>query len=397
MDQKLKTKIAILADVFFVMGILTASTVLGAIAQAFPGTSITGIQMIMTLAMVAAFITMFVGGYLGSFMDKKTLAIIGLFIMMIGGLIPTVLNTSLWFIYLSSLCIGAGQGLLKTAITGINTLLLEGHERTKMFGWQTAFQNLGPVVLMLLAGVLASRTGDWTKAYMVFLLYIVAIIITAAMMPKAPPVKVEKQDKITPPFRIYILGFLVAWFAVGYSTFFLNAPIYITVEGLGDPSIISYVMSVSTLLGFLSGFVFTYFVKIFKHQVITFAAALCAVGYIILVLAPNMPTIFLASIISGFAFTQAMAGGLQQVSEIAKAEQVSPSMGSFLSMVSIGAVLSPFILNGLTAAIFGQGALINVFWTAVILLVVLAICLAIWGVSMSKHKATEIRAQVVES
>lgn len=394
MDKKLQTKIAILADVFFVMGILTASTVLGAIAQTFPGTSMTGIQMIMTLAMVAAFITMFVGGYLGNIMDKKILAIIGLVIMLIGGLIPTVLNTSLYFIYLSSLCIGAGQGLLKTAITGINTLLLDGQERTKMFGWQTAFQNLGPVVLMLLAGMLAKHYG-WTAAYYVFFLYIIAIIITAVMMPKAPPVKVEKQEKISPPFRIYILGFLVAWFAVGYSTFFLNAPIYITVEGLGDPSIIGVVMSVSTLVGFLAGFVFIYFVKVFKHQVITFAAALCAIGYIILAVAPSMATIFLASIISGFAFTQAMAGGLQQVSEIAKAEQVSPSMGTFLSMVSIGAVLSPFILNGITAVIFGQGALLNVFWTAVILLVILAICCAIWGVSMSKHKATVIQAQEV--
>lgn len=396
MNKKMQTKIAILADVFFVMGILTASTVLGVIAQTFPGTSTTGIQMIMTLAMVAAFITMFVGGYLGSIMDKKTLAIIGLFIMLIGGLIPTVLNTSLYFIYLSSLCIGAGQGLLKTAITGINTLLLEGHERTKMFGWQTAFQNLGPVVLMLLAGFLAARSGNWTHAYLVFFLYIIAIVITAVMMPKAPPVKVAKQQKISPPFRIYILGFLVAWFAVGYSTFFLNAPIYITIENLGDPKIISYVMSVSTLVGFLAGFIFIYFVKIFKHQVITFAAVSCAIGYIILAVSPNMATIFLAAILSGFAFTQAMAGGLQQVSEIAQAEQVSPSMGTFLGIVSIGAVLSPFILNGITAVLFGKGQFLNVFWTAVILLVILAICCAVWGVSMSKHKATEIHAQIME-
>lgn len=385
MNVVTKTKIAILADVFFVMGILTASTVLGAIAQTFEGVGITAIQMVMTLAMVAAFITMFLGGYLGNFMDKKVLAIIALFIMMIGGLIPVVLHSSIYFVYLSSLCIGAGQGLLKTAITGINTLLLDGHERSKMFGWQTAFQNLGPVVLMLIAGWLASRSGNWTHAYLVFFLYIIAIIITAVMMPKAPPVPVEKQQKVSPPFRIYILGCLIGWFAVGYSTFFLNAPIFITVENLGDPKVISWVMSISTLLGFVSGFIFTFFLKIFKHQVLTFAAVLCAVGYIILAIAPGMVTIFLASIFSGFAFTQAMAGGLQQVSEIATREQVSPSMGTFLSMVSIGAVVSPFVLNGITALLFGKdAALINVFWTAVILLVMLAICLAIWGVSMSK-------------
>lgn len=396
MDKKLQTKIAILADVFFVMGILTVSTVLGAIAQTFPNASITSIQLLMTLAMVAAFICMFLGGYLGSFLDKKVLAIVGLVIMMVGGLIPTVLNTSLMFLYISSLCIGAGQGILKTAITGINTLLLDGQERTKMFGWQTAFQNLGPVVLMLLAGILAKNYG-WTAAYYVFFLYIIAIIITVIMMPKAPPVKVEKQQKISPPFRIYILGFFLGWFAVGYSTFFLNAPIYITVEGLGDPSVIGVVMSVSTLVGFLAGFVFIYFVKVFKHQVITCAAALCAIGYIILVLAPSMATVYLASIISGGAFTLAMAGGLQQVSEIATAEQVSPSMGTFLSMTSLGAVFSPFILNGITALLFGKGApLLNVFWTAVILLVILAVCLAFWGVSMSKHKATEIKVQEVE-
>lgn len=388
--QSMNVKIAILTDVFFVMGILVASTVLGAIAQAFPGTSITGIQMIMTLAMVSAFIFMFVAGYFGNFMDKKVMAIIGLFVMLIGGLIPTVLNTSLYFVYISSLCIGAGQGIVKTAITGINAQMLTGHERSKMFGWQTAFQNLGPVVLMLVAGWLATRSGNWTHAYLVFALYIIAIVVTFILLPKVPPIPVEggKQKREPVPFRIYVLGFFLGWFAVGYSCFFLNAPIYITMEGLGDPSKIGVVMSLSTLFGFISGFIFTTFLKVMKHQVITFAAVLCAVGYIILLMAPNMATIYAASIISGFAFTQAMAGGLQQVSEIAKPEQVSASMGTFLSMTSIGAVLSPFILNGITTLIPGEG-LIRVFYTSVILLVILAICLAIWGVSLSKFVAAK--------
>lgn len=193
----------------------------------------------------------------------------------------------------------------------------------------------------------------------------------------------------------------MAWFAVGYSTFFLNGPIYIMVENiqvgkLAGPQLISIIMSLSTLLGFLSGFVFTLFLKMFKHQVLTFAAALCAIGYIAIAASPGVVTVFVASLVSGFAFTQAMAGGLQQVSEIATREQVSPSMGTFLAMVSIGAVCAQFILNGVTKVIFPEGALVNVFWTAVILLVLLTICMAIWGVSMSKHKATEIVVQEVE-
>lgn len=394
--KDLHIEIVILTDVFFVMGILVVSPVLGAIAQAFPETSITGIQMVMTLAMVASFVTSFAGGYLGSVMDKKTLIILSLLIMLIGGLIPTVLNTSLYYIYFSSLCIGAGSGILKTAITGINTLLLEGHERTKIFGWQTAFDNLGCVILMLIAGFLATYSDNWTHAFLTFFLYIIGIIITVTMMPKAPPVKVEKQQKISPPFRIYILSFLVAWFAVGYSAFFLNAPIYITVENIGGPQIISYVMSASTLVGFFAGFAFIYFVKFLKHQVLVFAAVLCAIGYIALAMLPGIITIFMASVFSGFAFTQAMAGGFQQISEIARAEQVSPSVGAFLGITSVGAVASPFILNGITAMFFGQGSLLNVFWVAVGMLVILAICCAVWGVSMSRHKATEIHTQVID-
>lgn len=400
MNQIVKIKVAILADVFFVMGILVASTVIGALVLTFPQYEFGTIQLVLTLAMVAAFISMFISGYLGNIMDKKVMAIIALVIMMVGGLIPTFLNTSIYYIFLSSLFIGAGQGLLKTAITGINTLLLPAAERSKMFGWQTAFQNLGPVVLMLIAGFIVGITGEWTHAYLVFWLYIIAIIITIIMMPKVPPVSMEKQQKVSPPFRIYVLGFLVAWFAVGYSTFFLNGPIYITIEnisvgGLAGPKFISIIMSLSTLLGFLSGFVFTFFLKIFRHQVLTFAVVLCAIGYITLAAAPNVVTIFVASLVSGFAFTQAMAGGLQQVSEIATREQVSPSMGTFLSMVSIGAVLAQFILNGITKALFSEGALVNVFWTAVILLVILAVCMIIWGISMSKHKATVIQVQKV--
>lgn len=391
--KELQIEIVILMDAFFVMGILVVSPVLGAIAQAFPDVSITGIQMVMTLNMVAAFIASFLGGYLGSIIDKKLLAVISLCIMMIGGLIPSVLNNSLYYIYVASLCIGTGGGILKTAITGINTLMLEGHERTKIFGWQTAFDNLGCVVLMLVSGFLASRSGEWTHAFLTFFLYIIAIVITVIMLPKTPPVKVEKQQKILPPFRIYILSFLVAWFAVGYSAFFLNAPIYITMENIGGPQFISYVMSASTLVGFLAGFIFIYFFKIFKHQVITFAAVLCAIGYIILAMTPNIFTIFLASIFSGFALTQVMAGGFQQVSEIVQAEQVSSSMGAFLGITSVGAVASPFIVNGITALFFGQGPLLNVFWTSMGILLILAVCCVFWGISMGKHKPTQIYAQ----
>lgn len=381
----MKIKIAILAQAFVVMGILVSATVLGEIAMTFPDASLTGIQLIMTFAMVAGLVFTLVAGWLGNHMDKKTISIIAMIILFIGGMLPIVLNSSLIFLYISSLLMGVGQGLLMTNIPAICAELYEGDTQSAMFGWQTALQNGGTVVLMLLAGQLAFRYG-WTNAYWVFLLVIIAVIVTVIWMPKMPPVAAASASEkdaagsTFPPVGVFVVSILLAIYFAAYSTFFLNAPIYITEEGLGDPSMIGVVLSVSTALGFVGGIIFVYVLKIVKRYTMALSALVTGLGYLALVLSPNMTTVFVASICSGGAFAIALSAGIQAVSEMSTPAQMSNSMGVNMAFTTLGGAASPVVVNTLAVLAPGEGTM-AAFATSIGILFVLTVAFAIWAVA----------------
>lgn len=379
----LKIKIAVLAQAFVVMGILIASTVFGEIAGTFPDASLTAVQLIMSLAMIASLVFTLVAGFLGNMLDKKMLSVIAMVFLLIGGLLPVFMHGSITHLYISSLLIGVGQGILMTNIASICSILFEGETQSKMFGWQTAMQNGGSVVLMLIAGYLA-RTG-WSNAYWSFLVVIVAIVVTLMWLPKIPPTAqtdqvTEKTGLILPPANVFVISVLLAFYFAAYSTFFLNIPIYITVEGLGDPRLISVVMSVSTIMGFIGGIIFAYVLKVTGRFTIAMSALITAIGYIILVAAPNMVTVFVAAVCSGTAFAWAISGGIQVVSDTVIPEQLSNSMGVYMAFTSLGAALSPVIINALATLVPIEGTL-AAFITSSVILIILTIVFIIWAVA----------------
>lgn len=393
--NKTKTKVAILSQSFIVMGILVASTVLANIAQSFPNASLTGIQMIMTLGMIGSFPATLIAGALGAKFDKKKISIVALFIMLIGGLIPTVLNSSIVFLYISSLLIGVGQGILMTNISNISTQLFEGEERSKMYGLQTAFQNGGSVVLMMVAGFIA-RTG-WSNAYLAFLIFVPVILLVMMWLPKnlvttQEEVKNETSKSKAPvPFAVLLIGVLVCLFCIGYATFSLNISLYVAGMNLGDSAMAALAMSLSTGAGVVGGLVFPPLFKIAKRYVLMLACIVTAIGYGVLVVAPSLATVFVAAICSGIGFALAIPTGIQAISETATPEQMSSSMGSYMAFTSVGAAASPIIINALAslAPSANEG---TVFLTSVIFLVALAVISIIWAISTGK-KANAIQTK----
>ncbi|MGM0240088.1 MFS transporter [Enterococcus sp. AZ103] len=383
-----KIKAAVLSQSFIVMAIMVASTVLANIAQNFPEASLTAIQMVMTFGMVASFPATLLAGVLGNKINKKYLVLVALFLMMIGGLIPAFLNDQLIYIYASSLLIGAGQGTLMTTISNISTELFEGEERSQMYGLQTAFQNGGSVVMMMLAGMLARV--QWSQAYLTFGIIIVTIIIVTIWLPaeKVAPEKTAADSgapKAKVPGSIYFIGLLICLFCIGYSTFSLNASLYIASMNLGDPSTVALAMSLSTGAGVVGGFAFPKIFKVLNRFVLTLACAVTAGGYLLLVLFPSIAVVFLAAITAGIGFSLSVPLGIQAISETATPEQMSSSMGSYMAFTSVGAAASPLIINAL-AGLIPNADDGTVFLTSVVFLAILTVITIFWSIKTSNSK-----------
>ncbi|MBO0477417.1 MFS transporter [Vagococcus sp. DIV0080] len=379
--KNLKVKIAILSQSFIVMGILIVSTVLANIGRAFPEAGLTAIQMVMTFGMIASFPATLIAGALGAKIQKKKIVLFALIIMLLGGLLPIFLHTKIWYIYLSSLLIGCGQGLLMTTVSNLSTDLFIGEERSEMYGLQAAFQNGGSVVLMLLAGWIARN--NWSNAYLAFLLIVPVILIVLFWLPKDTKNQKTENVEVTDneakvPLKVLLIGLLVCLFCIGYATFSLNASLYIADMKLGDSTTAALAMSLSTGAGVLGGFIFKYIFKSLQRHVLFIACIVTILGYLSLVLYPSLLTVFIAAIFSGIGFSLAIPIGTQAISETATPAQMSNAMGSYMAFTSVGAAISPLIINALAQLSPNQSER-TVFLTSVIFLSVLAVVVLLWS------------------
>lgn len=387
-------KAAVLAQAFVVMSMMLISTILQPISQTFPEASITQIQLIMSFGMLSGLPVSIFSGWLANFIDKKIIGFLGLVIMMVGGVQAAFFHAHLYNLYLASLCIGVGQGLLITNISNISTQLFSGHERSHMYGLQITVESAGSVVLMLVAGYLAQALG-WHGAYYTFLIIIPCLIIFLCGLPKVPPpqavsaAKKEKGPIAWPPLGIWIAGILIALFCCGYAMFFLNAAFYVMGNELGGPALVGWVMSVSTGAAVVGSLSFSYVLRVLKRYTWALAGIFIIIGFIILVsLAPSKIAAFATAVFIGLGYSMAMPSGIQAVSETASAKSLSLSMGIYMAFMALGLMLAPTIMNPLAKALFGAGAM-AAFSTGIVWMIVMVVILIIWA-TLTRNSVKEV-------
>lgn len=387
-------KIATLAQAFVVMSMMLISTVLHPISQAFPNASMTQIQLIMSFGMLSALPVSIFSGWLANYIDKKIIGFLGLLIMMLGGVQVYFLHGHLYNLYIASLCIGVGQGLLVTNISNISTQLFTGHARSQMYGLQITVESAGSVVLMLVAGYLAQAMG-WHGAYLTFLIVLPCLIIFFVWLPKVPPppavtaAKKEKEPITWPPVGIWVIGILIALFCCGYAMFFLNAAFYVMGNELGGPAMVGWVMSVSTFAAVVGSLLFPYILRVLKRYTWALSGVFIIIAFAILVsFPPNLAAAFATAIFIGLGYSMAMPSGIQAVSETASAKSLSLSMGIYMAFMSVGLMLAPTIMNPFAKALFGEGPM-AAFSAAIVWMIVMVIILVIWA-TLTRHSIKEV-------
>src|SRR5690625_1508293 len=133
-----------------VMAGAAISPALGLIAQAFPDASETSIKLLLTAPSLMIIPFSFLTSWLATFMQKRSIILIGLLIYVLGGILPQFLS-SLPIILLTRFLLGAGVGLLMPLGMSIINDYFTGNERTKMMGYNSAFSDFGGILTMLVA------------------------------------------------------------------------------------------------------------------------------------------------------------------------------------------------------------------------------------------------------
>lgn len=180
------------------------SPILAEVGKFFPEASDSAIQIVLTLINLVTLPMMFLEPFLEPKMTKRDIALVGTVFMLIGGLMPQVLNSQLWMLYAASVVIGAGLSLVVVVSSSLISDYFTGLQKSRVMGFQSIFVSIGGTIIAKGSGLFTAMAG-WTRGYLVFLICVPIIIIVALTVPKGEIVqKTEKTESKISKEMVYI-------------------------------------------------------------------------------------------------------------------------------------------------------------------------------------------------
>ena len=360
----------------FQMGMVALAPVVASITTAFPGTSQTVAQLAMTfLCLVLVIFALFSGAIARRF-GRRFMCAAGMLLTALAGIFGALFTVGLWAAYLWSAFLGAGTGLFVPAVSSMMIDYLDGDERSRVAGIQTAFVNLGGMLLSFFSGVLAAQR--WCNAYLVFLAAAPVFVLSLKCIPaeERRPAAEGGQTRGKIPAAVWLAALQTFLFAVLYFAFSTNISLLIVERGLGGTSLSGTATSVFMLGGCLFGFIFTPVMRTCKCATPSVAFLLVAASYLLVYFTGSVPALMVAAFVGGGSLSLIFPYFL-----IAIAGQVAPSVSVISSSLilsvgpNFGSFVSPMILTNLSNALFGPVVAARFLLAAVAAIVLAAVLL----------------------
>lgn len=346
MDTKVsnKPKIAIAAMSLLAMASLGITPALSSIAGAYPDISQNTMALLLTLPTITVMIASLFVSKLNQYLSKKKLALLGILIVIISGLIPYFI-TDFTVVLITRAILGIGVGIVNPVAASLPMdHYSEGKDRDQALGIQSAFSGGSAILFTMIGGYLA--VSDWKMCYLVYLAPIVLFIIVAVVLPDLGPVKQENTGK----FIIEKAGIIYTLFIFVYMTMFntLSLNVSYLVTDAGGSSLESgYVTSAFSLLAFLGGLVFAYVARLFQRFTLAFGLALSGLGLIIMGATAGIPVMIIGAAVCGIGMCTVMPSCIGKVGAKSSPGAVTFAIALFMAGSSIGQSATPYVVSAM--------------------------------------------------
>lgn len=373
-----KTRIGVLAVSMMGMAALAITPSYAAIARAFSLTN-TGVQMLTSLPnlfmMVAGII---IGKLTASRFNLKSLTLLAILLVTIGGLLPLAFHTNFAFLVFCSCLVGLGQGACTNLTQVLISQILPKKERESTMGLSTTFINIGGIVFIMGGGQIASMSS-WVNNYWIYLFSLLILLAVLLLLPFRPKVLEQSQaDKLGNKIVLNKYVFYSALWA--FLTMLLNnvlnnnISLFVVHEHLGATTQAAFTSTISLIGGMLCGLVVGLIGKRFKYSSIALSFFVYGLAYLLIGVFHSLLIVFVGSFLVGAAMSIAMGQFPYLISISVADNSVSMALGVYVAIYSIGGVISPFVINPLTSLVKNMG--LNVFSVSGILaLIIGCVCL----------------------
>jgi MFS family permease len=318
---------------------------LGALAQAFPGSSEFSIKMVMSMPFITSIIFSVISGKLAKTMDKKTLLIVGLLIYGVTGIAPAFATNMTQILILRALT-GVGVGLVLPLPAAIISENFSGVQRERYLGLAMSVANISNVIISIVIGTLLVM--GWRYPFYSFAIVFVVMLIALAGVPKFPPVKQvpdnqtgSVKEKLPRVVFLLALSMLGIWILFGFCT--LNLALVVTKEQIGLPWMIGVLMAIPALGSIITGTFLPELDKILGRYLLSLSLLVYGLGFAGLYNAHTTITVVISCLLIGLGSGTLPPYILNVLANKVKAEQNDLSFGIVTACIHLAGFLSPLV------------------------------------------------------
>ncbi len=359
---RLKATILSLSLVTVMSGAAVAPA-LGAIADYFSKADPLLIKLIITLPSLFIIFTSLLFSVISSKLSSKTIAVMGLFLYIIGGCAAGFANNIYLLLVFRSI-LGIGVGLIMPLSTGLIAYFFDKNEQSKLMGYSSAVNNLGGIIAMALSGYLVSL--NWRYSFAIYLLGLLVEIMVIRILPKAELNRTKNSLDIKSIYKIAPYASVMFIIMVIFYTMPSNFSMIMTAENLIPTSLIGLLMSVQNITALITGLALSVIVKKAGRYTKYFAAGILALGFFSLSFTGHIITVILGLIALGIGLGILVPVMNAQISLHVDKEKMTSAMSIMSAMLYLGQFLSPVLIDGVQSLLRLQGLQIPFYLATIV-------------------------------
>ncbi len=381
--NKTMLKLTLLILTFSQMACNGLSPALSGVAAQFPNVSASTVQLLMTLPCICGMLLSLVAAQLTSVFPKKYLIGLGSICVIATGALGFCIHGSLALLYVWSLIMGTGMGLISALVLSMISDFFSGQEKATLMGLQTTFATLGGMIMTSVGGILTAIA--WHYDYLVYLIAVPGLILLIFFVPKTTPEMPSPAASDSPggfgallrqgKMWMYLLLVMLGLFLFNVSP--TNLSMYVEEFALGNSVVSGWAATVFLLGGAVMGMAFGAISKRIGVFTIPLGFVLTASGCALLLSGADVAHLYAGCLISGMSISMIAPQCILQASFLANSsQQLAMSAAIIMAASNTGTFLTPLITAG-AQALFGSGSTFYRFLLTMLFAVVMAFVSAV--------------------
>lgn len=361
--RSLTTRISILMLSSITLSGIFIVPIIGLVAQAFPDDSLSSVQMVVSASTLTALVGAWLTGKLSMLLSRRTVALIGAAGILLFGLLPFFMHTSLAAVVACSALMGVCLGFINNVLPTLISVHYEGQQRQSLMGQQVAVASIGAMVFMTLAGQLA--TVQWYHAYLVYLFAAVVLVVCAFTLPSDNGESVDRRsdggaghvgsvrEALTGRlWFLLVVGFLLLLANNAYSN---NLSLLVEQRGLGDAGTAGLISTIGQFGGLLAGLLVGALAKVARNHLLMIGFVVEGLSLLVLGCSTSVVMLVVGSFFAGAGLSLYYAQAPFLVTIIERPYLIPLGIAAMTTANALGGFASPVAVNAINA-LFGSAA-----------------------------------------